>query len=87
MPERERDGGHEWAERRNGRMSVNLVLLANSTTSNKYLTKVDRPGHQKSHSRIDLVWKTPMWPERGEEWIEWRRAEWAEGGTYICLRK
>ena len=26
----------------------------------KCLTKVERPGHQKSHSRIDLVWKTPM---------------------------
>ena len=39
MPERERDGGWNWTERRDGRMSVNLVLLANSATSNKMLDK------------------------------------------------
>ena len=53
----------------------------------KCLTKVDKPGHQKLHSRIDLIWKTPIWPERGEAWIKWRRAEQAEGGTYSHLRK
>ena len=53
----------------------------------KCLTKVDRPGHQKLRSRIDFVWKTPMWPKRGEAWIEWRRAEQAEGGTYSHLWK
>ena len=37
--EGERDSGRDWTERRNGRMSVNLVLLANSTTSNKMLDK------------------------------------------------
>ena len=37
--ERERDSGRDWTERRNGRMSVNLVLLANSATSNKMLDK------------------------------------------------
>ena len=37
--ERERDGGRNWTERRDGGMSVNLVLLANSATSNKMLDK------------------------------------------------
>ena len=37
--ERERDSGQDQTERRNGRMSVNLVLLANSTTSNKIFDK------------------------------------------------
>ena len=35
----ERDSGCDWTERRNGRMSVNLVLLANSTASNKMFDK------------------------------------------------
>ena len=35
----ERDGGCDRTERRNSRMSVNLVLLANSATSNKVLDK------------------------------------------------
>ena len=39
LSERERDSRRDWTERRNGRMSVNLVLLANSTTSNKMLDK------------------------------------------------
>ena len=37
--ERERDGGQDWTERRSSGMSVNLVLLANSATSNKMLDK------------------------------------------------
>ena len=37
--ERERDSGRDRTERWNGRMSINLVLLANSTTSNKMLNK------------------------------------------------
>ena len=37
--ERERDGGRDQTERRNSRMSVNLVLLANSATSNKMFDK------------------------------------------------
>ena len=31
----------------------------------KCLTKVERPGHQKSRSRTDLVWKTPPCGQRG----------------------
>ena len=37
--ERERDGGQNQTERRNGRMSVNLVLLANSAASDKMFDK------------------------------------------------
>ena len=37
--EGERDSGHDWTERRNSRMSINLVLPANSATSNKMLDK------------------------------------------------
>ena len=37
--EQERDGGCDRTERRNGRMSVNFVLLANHTTSNKMFNK------------------------------------------------
>ena len=37
--EGERDSGQDWTERRNGRMSVNLVLLANSATNNKMFDK------------------------------------------------
>ena len=33
--ERERDSGQNWTERGNGGMSVNFVLLADCTTSNK----------------------------------------------------
>ena len=39
LPERERDSGQDRTERRDGRMSVNLVLLANSATHNKMLDK------------------------------------------------
>ena len=39
LPERERDSGRDWTERRSGGMSVNFVLLANSATSNKILDK------------------------------------------------
>ena len=49
----------------------------------KCLTKVERPGHQKLCSKINLVWKTPMCPKREEEWMEWSRMEHAEGGTYM----
>ena len=35
----ERDGGCDWTERRNSRMSVNLVLLANHAASNKMFNK------------------------------------------------
>ena len=37
--ERESDGGQDWTERGNSRMSVNLVLLANSATCNEMLDK------------------------------------------------
>ena len=37
--EGERDGGQDWTERGNGRMSVDLVLLANSTTCNEMFDK------------------------------------------------
>ena len=37
--ERERDSGQDWTEQRDGRISVNLILLANSTTHNKVLDK------------------------------------------------
>ena len=37
--ERERDGGWNWTERGNGRMSVNLVLLANSASCDKMFDK------------------------------------------------
>ena len=37
--ERERNSGRDWTERGDSRMSVNLVLLANSTTSNKMFDK------------------------------------------------
>ena len=53
----------------------------------KCFINVARPGHQKSCSRMALVQKTPMWPEREEEWTEWRRANCVEGGTNIQLRK
>ena len=53
----------------------------------KCLMKVERPGHQKSHSRTALVQKTPICPDNGEEWMEWSRAERAEGGMNMRLRK
>ena len=53
----------------------------------KCFTKVERPGHQKSRSKIALVQKTPICPEKGEEWMEWSRAERAKGGTNMQLRK
>ena len=65
---------------------MTLFCWQTAQPATKYLTKVERPGHQKSCSRIDLVWKTPMCPERGEEWIKWRRAERAKGGTYMWLQ-
>ena len=37
--ERERDGGQDWTERGNSRMSVHFVLLANSAAHNKMLDK------------------------------------------------
>ena len=37
--EGERDSGRDWTERGNGRMSVDLVLLANSTTHNEMFDK------------------------------------------------
>ena len=54
----ERSDGCEW---RDGRMSVNFTLLTDSAAVNKVfdkcLTNEVRPGHQKSYSRMDLVWK------------------------------
>ena len=35
--EGERDGGQDWAERRNGRMDINFVLLTDCATSDKML--------------------------------------------------
>ena len=37
--EGERDSGRDWTQRRNSRMSVDLVLLANSTTHDEMLDK------------------------------------------------
>ena len=37
--ERKRDGRQDWTERGNSRMSVDLVLLANSTTSDEMFDK------------------------------------------------
>ena len=72
-----------------GTVGCVLTLFSWQTTqlTIKFLTKVERPDHQKLHLRIDLVWKMPMWPKRGEEWMEWRRAEWAEGGIYMQQQK
>ena len=58
--ERERDSGRNWTERRNSRMSVNLVLLANSAARDKMFDKggqarppeitfKDRLGGEDSH--------------------------------------
>ena len=51
-------------------MSVNLVLLANSTTCNEMLDRgrEARPPEVTLKDRLSV--EDPMWPERGEEWIK-----------------
>jgi hypothetical protein len=48
--------GVEWGS---DRVSANLVLLATAHPVTKLVTKVERPGHQKSRSTIALVRKRP----------------------------
>ena len=71
LSEGERNRGQDQTERRNSRMGVNLVLLANSTTCNEMLDKSgkaqppevvfnDRLGAEDSHvpregGRVDQV--------------------------------
>ena len=77
----ERDVGFDWEQRGRNRVGVSLVLLADRTAGDEVFHEGGETWPPVVPFQECFGMKNPIYPEKGEEWMEWSRAERAEGGT------